>query len=174
MKLVAAAVLAGGLLFAPALARAGTVSAAVVVTSVEWVMPLRWNGWWPLRWNGRRSFRGRSHCRWPLAWRSCRRSGIWPRRMARRSRSLRLERRHEAWHGNWHGHDHDHFVYMTTFTIASTTTSLQSELESVGMVARLGRLWIWPWWGCGWLYQEALYSRNPYWWDRYNACVGYY
>jgi hypothetical protein len=26
---------------------------------------------------------------------------------------------------------------------------------------------------CYWLRQRALATGSPYWWDRYNACVGY-
>jgi hypothetical protein len=27
---------------------------------------------------------------------------------------------------------------------------------------------------CWWLRERALYTGNPYWWSRYNYCVGYY
>jgi hypothetical protein len=28
--------------------------------------------------------------------------------------------------------------------------------------------------GCGWLYDRAVATGSPYWWDRYYACIGYY
>ncbi len=27
--------------------------------------------------------------------------------------------------------------------------------------------------GCGWLYANAVNTGDPYWWSRYNACIGY-
>jgi hypothetical protein len=27
---------------------------------------------------------------------------------------------------------------------------------------------------CGWLLNRARVTGSPYWWSRYNACVGYY
>jgi hypothetical protein len=27
--------------------------------------------------------------------------------------------------------------------------------------------------GCGWLYRRAVVTGSPYWWNRYNACLGY-
>jgi hypothetical protein len=28
--------------------------------------------------------------------------------------------------------------------------------------------------GCGWLYRNAVATGDPYWWNRYYACTGYY
>jgi hypothetical protein len=28
--------------------------------------------------------------------------------------------------------------------------------------------------GCGWLYRNAIDTGDPYWWNRYYACIGYY
>jgi hypothetical protein len=28
--------------------------------------------------------------------------------------------------------------------------------------------------GCGWLYRNAVATGDPYWWNRYYDCVGYY
>jgi hypothetical protein len=28
--------------------------------------------------------------------------------------------------------------------------------------------------GCGWLYRNAVATGSPYWWNRYQYCVGYY
>jgi hypothetical protein len=28
--------------------------------------------------------------------------------------------------------------------------------------------------GCGWLYRNALATGDPYWWNRYYECTGYY
>ena len=28
--------------------------------------------------------------------------------------------------------------------------------------------------GCAWLRQQAIITGDPYWWDRYYACIGYY
>ena len=28
--------------------------------------------------------------------------------------------------------------------------------------------------GCGYLYENAVITGSPYWWDRYYACAGYY
>jgi hypothetical protein len=42
---------------------------------------------------------------------------------------------------------------------------------------------VWVWVGgtdyyaggdCYWLLQRAQYTDSPYWWSRYDACVGYY
>jgi hypothetical protein len=27
---------------------------------------------------------------------------------------------------------------------------------------------------CYWLRQQALATGSPYWWSRYNSCIGYY
>jgi hypothetical protein len=47
-------------------------------------------------------------------------------------------------------------------------------------------VWVWDWWpgyyggdyyaydDCWWLRRQALITGRPYWWSRYNACVGYY
>jgi hypothetical protein len=42
-------------------------------------------------------------------------------------------------------------------------------------------VWVWDWWpdyyaynDCWWLRRQALITGSPYWWSRYNACVGYY
>ena len=81
---------------------------------------------------------------------------------------------HDAWHGNWHGHDHNnfdhnHFVHNRNF---------HDHFHNNVFIAGIG--W-WPGYygygygygGCGWLYRQAVYSGSPYWWDRYNACIGY-
>jgi hypothetical protein len=46
-------------------------------------------------------------------------------------------------------------------------------------------VWVWDWWpgyyggdyyaynDCWWLRRQALITGSPYWWSRYNACVGY-
>ena len=28
--------------------------------------------------------------------------------------------------------------------------------------------------GCSWLYRNAVATGSPYWWNRYQYCVGYY
>jgi hypothetical protein len=50
----------------------------------------------------------------------------------------------------------------------------------------VGGVWVWDWWpdyyggdyysynDCLWLRRQALITGSPYWWSRYNACVGYY
>jgi len=50
----------------------------------------------------------------------------------------------------------------------------------------VGGVWVWDWWpgyyggdyysynDCWWLRRQALITGSPYWWNRYNACVGYY
>ena len=42
-------------------------------------------------------------------------------------------------------------------------------------------VWVWDWWpdyyaynDCWWLRRQALITGSPYWWSRYNSCVGYY
>ena len=42
-------------------------------------------------------------------------------------------------------------------------------------------VWVWDWWpdyytsnDCWWLRRQALITGSPYWWRRYNYCVGYY
>ena len=42
-------------------------------------------------------------------------------------------------------------------------------------------VWVWDWWpdyytsnDCWWLRRQALITGSPYWWRRYNDCVGYY
>jgi len=79
-----------------------------------------------------------------------------------------------VWHGNnWHGnygHDHDRFVHNNHF---------HDHFHNGVFIAGFG--W-WPGYygygngygGCGWLYQQAVYTGSPYWWSRYNYCVGYY
>jgi hypothetical protein len=77
---------------------------------------------------------------------------------------------HNVWHGNGHGHDHDHFVHNNHF---------HDHFHNRVFVAGIG--W-WPGYygygygygGCGWLYQQAVYTGSPYWWNRYYACTGYY
>ena len=82
---------------------------------------------------------------------------------------------HNAWHGNWHGHDHNnfdhnHFVHNRHF---------HDHFHNNVFIAGIG--W-WPGYygygygygGCGWLYQQALYTGSPYWWNRYYVCTGSY
>ena len=74
--------------------------------------------------------------------------------------------------GNWHGqhftneHFHDHFHDHNHF---------HNRFVGVG---------IGGWWpgyydygyaygGCGWLYNRAVVTDSPYWWDRYYACTNY-
>ena len=28
--------------------------------------------------------------------------------------------------------------------------------------------------GCSWLYSNAIATGSPYWWNRYQYCIGYY
>jgi hypothetical protein len=36
-------------------------------------------------------------------------------------------------------------------------------------------IWVWAYWDdCWWLRRQALITGSPYWWSRYNYCVGYY
>jgi hypothetical protein len=42
-------------------------------------------------------------------------------------------------------------------------------------------VWVWDWWpdyyaynDCWWLRRQARITGSPYWWHRYNYCVGYY
>ena len=28
--------------------------------------------------------------------------------------------------------------------------------------------------GCSWLYRNAVATGSPYWWNRYQYCIGYY
>ena len=84
---------------------------------------------------------------------------------------------HSGWHGNnWHGHNHNHFHNDHFAHNHHFHNRFNNRFVAVG---------IGGWWpgyygygygygGCGWLYHEALVTGSPYWWDRYNACVGYY
>lgn len=74
-----------------------------------------------------------------------------------------------AWHGdNWRGHDHDHFVHDHFHD------RFHNRFVSVGIGGWWPGYYGYGYGGCSWLYDQALYTGSPYWWNRYYACVNYY
>jgi hypothetical protein len=76
--------------------------------------------------------------------------------------------------------------YSTTAAIASNTVALRSghDFDRFHSRHRVFRNVVWVWvygpdyYAYGgdfyWLRQQELATGSPYWWLRYNACMGYY
>src|SRR4029078_2602918 len=64
---------------------------------------------------------------------------------------------------------------LSRFAMTAVGATTASSKTSTWIVAIIGKLVASAWWGLSWwLRRQALITRSPYWWRRYNYCVGYY
>jgi hypothetical protein len=73
----------------------------------------------------------------------------------RHGRSIAMNNDHGNWNGDWNHHHFDrHHRFNNVFIYGGNYGSYAYN-------------------DCYWLRREAIITGSPYWWSRYEACVGY-
>jgi hypothetical protein len=76
---------------------------------------------------------------------------------------------HAVWHANeWRGHAHDRLVHDHFHD------RFNNRFVAVGLGGWWPGYYGYGYGNCSWLYDQALYTGSPYWWNRYYACANYY
>jgi hypothetical protein len=88
-----------------------------------------------------------------------------------------------AYGGNWSGYKGGKYHYKggKNYAYKNYGHNNYNRYKNYGHYNNYRRFYGWPYiaygygyGGCGWLYRNAVATGDPYWWNRYYNCTGYY